>query len=187
MLEQLTELVEGLAALLAAVGLVGHGARNRSTIRQERTFRHVPAHRALSSGKAIDLLPRIVLSETSRAVSRLHVLHCVCSRAEALLTAHRARHVARPVDLHVHVELVLRGERAVTLATLKGRAATVPSTIRATAVPSAATTTAIPVHAALATRQAGALAPLVGAKVGVAEIVTAIAALAAHCCCYCCM
>lgn len=198
MLQQLTELTERLVALLAAVGHVGHRTRSTATVSQKGTLRHVLPHRPLRCGEVINLLPRIVLAKAALAETRLHVLHRIRPGAEALLSAHRARHVARSVDLHVHVQLVLRVEVAIALAALIGHAttaisslvvrvagspvSTVPSTgasvpTTSSVIPPAAT---ISVHTTLATGQAGAFPPLVRAEVGVGEIVTAIAAFAAH-------
>lgn len=195
MLQQLTELTERLVALLAAVGHVGHRTRSTATVSQKGTLRHVLPHRPLRRGKVINLLPRIVLAKAALAETRLHVLHCVRAGAEALLSTHRARHVARSVDLHVHVQLVLRVEVAVALAALIGHA--IPSLVvrivgpavpaiptTAASVPTASSITpfaaTISVHTTLATGQAGAFPPLVRAEAVPVEIVTAIAAFAAH-------
>ena len=129
MLQQLTELTERLVALLAAVGHVGHRTRSTAAVSQKGTLRHVLPHRPLRRGKVINLLPRIVLAKAAPAEARLHVLHRIRPGAEALLSAHRARHVARSVDLHVHVQLVLRVEVAIALAALIGYATTAISSL----------------------------------------------------------
>lgn len=197
MLQQLTELTKRLVALLAAVGHVGHRTRSTAAVSQKGTLRHVLPHRPLRRGKLINLSPRIVLAKAAPAEARLHMLHRIRPGAEALLSAHRARNVARSVDLHVHVQLVLRVEVAIALAALIGHATTAISSLVVRAVgspvpPVSSTTASVPttssiippaaisVHTTLATGQAGAFPPLVRAEVGVGEIVTAIAAFAAH-------
>jgi hypothetical protein len=74
----------------------------------------------LSLRKLIDLLTSKVFgSVTAGAVSRLDVLNSICTTPETLLATNWASDISRPMDLHVHIQLILCIEFTVAFSTLK--------------------------------------------------------------------
>lgn len=108
MLEKLAELTERFGAFWTLVRQSWYGVlRVAAAIRELRHITKVTSHASLLSGKLIDLVSRIVLSMTAATVATFYVLNGVGSRTKAALSADRTSHITRPMDLLVHMKLVL--------------------------------------------------------------------------------
>ena len=110
-LQELTELTKGLVAIGALVGKIWNNsaviAVFTATIREARSITDVAIHGLLAFGKLVNLSASVIFSETARAITRLDVLHSIRARTKSLFATDWTSHVARTVNLKVHVEFIL--------------------------------------------------------------------------------
>jgi hypothetical protein len=174
MLEKLAELTERFGAFWALVRQFWYGVLQvAAAVRELRNITNVTTHASLLRGKLIDLISRVVRSTTAAAVATFYVLNCVGSRTKAAISADRTSHITRPMDLLVHVELVLRTEALIACSTRKRDR-------RDSGIPSAVATPSKAIHTILTTRVAIALQPLVAAERLAALEAVAVSADASH-------
>ena len=166
-LQELTQLPEIAIAFIATVGIVGR-AIVVSTVGQHGPVIQVRPHGRFGLSESVNAVASILLATTSTAVATFYMLHGIGSRSKALLSTNRTRHIARTMDLHVHVQIVLIVKGLVTLATL---------VLILLLLISTATTSSSTVWA---TREAVTLAPLIVAVVVSIVPVVAACAVAAH-------
>jgi hypothetical protein len=169
MLEKLAQLTERFGAFWALVRQCWYGVLQvAAAIRELRHITKVTTHASLLSGKLIDLISCVVLSTTAAAVATFYVLNGVGSGTKAALSADRTSHITRPMDLLVHVKLVLRTEALIACAArIRDRRSAVPAT-------------AIAIHTTLTTRIAITLQPLVAAERLAALEAVAVSADTSH-------
>jgi hypothetical protein len=117
MLEQLAQVAKQDVARLATVRKVWSSVIAISVVFQHWSGDEL-LHLPLGRSKFIDLIPRIVLSSASRAVTTLNVLDSVGTRTESTVSTNRTRNLFWAVHLHVHVEVIFVSEYASTRGTL---------------------------------------------------------------------
>ena len=145
MLQKLTEMTKRLGTTRTIVRIV------RDTIMVASIGEHgcpiqIWAHGRLLLGIPVDLIPGVVSPATSTAIPAFDVLDSVGSRLESNIATNRASYIARTMNLHVHVQLVLARERAIASATFVIRVSrdTIPaSTVAVALVPLVATEAAV--------------------------------------------
>ena len=114
-LKELTEVTEGFDAARAVIGELGNmGLGGMTAIGESGSFVHVGTHGSLALSKLIYLTPCIIFSTTTTAIAAFDVLNCVGPRLESNLMANGTGHIARTMHLHVHLQLILMVELAVT-------------------------------------------------------------------------
>ena len=115
-LHQLTQIAKTLCAFLALVREIGHrfSIGMTSTIRQHRI-----APTRVSLHVIINLPTRIVSAQTSAATPTLDMLNSIRGRSEPHISTYWAAKLARTMDLHVHVQIILIGELTTTFPAYK--------------------------------------------------------------------
>ena len=115
-LHQLTQLSKRFRTLLTLVGEIGH----RSSVGMPSTIRqHGVAPTRVSLHMLINLPTSIVFSQASSTVSTLDMLNSIRGRSEPHISTYWAAKLARTMDLHVHVQVILIGELTTTFPAYK--------------------------------------------------------------------
>jgi len=119
MLQKLAELPKRLGAFRAMIRQIRHAAATVPiSVLKHRCLRHVLSHRPLRIRELINLIPGVVHSKTSPAMTRFYVRDGISARSKANLATNRTGNVSGPMYLHVHIQLVLGTEWAVALMAL---------------------------------------------------------------------
>lgn len=164
-LQKLAQLTEVFVAMWAIVRKIRNPTAVMVTIREHRPVGHKVPHVALSAGKLENLLPGVIASPAAPTVAALDVLDGVCTRTEAGFPADWTRNSAGPVDLRVHIQLVLVIEPSIAHTALKDGSGLM-----------------VVVHARPATTVPVALRPLVPAELAAASPVVALGTVSTHLC-----
>jgi hypothetical protein len=170
-LQELTEIPKRFVARTTLVRILGRTAMVIVTIGKKRRARQVGSHGRLRLGKLVNVFSGIVLPETATAVPAFHMLHRIGTGTKPRVATDRTGHVARTMDLHVHLQRVPARKLAIAFAALKSamdlhvhlqRVRAGKLAVAFAALKSAALAALDTVSAA---RRAFALAPLITAKV----------------------
>jgi hypothetical protein len=96
-----------LRALGASVREIRNAFVKVTAVRELRNVVHVSTHPPFRRREFVDLRACILSAWAATTVPALHMLDRVGSRFESSIATHRTSHVARSVNLHVHVQFIL--------------------------------------------------------------------------------
>eukprot|EP00584_Thalassiosira_punctigera_P003444 CAMPEP_0172527976 /NCGR_PEP_ID=MMETSP1067-20121228/2508_1 /TAXON_ID=265564 ORGANISM="Thalassiosira punctigera, Strain Tpunct2005C2" /NCGR_SAMPLE_ID=MMETSP1067 /ASSEMBLY_ACC=CAM_ASM_000444 /LENGTH=186 /DNA_ID=CAMNT_0013311813 /DNA_START=117 /DNA_END=678 /DNA_ORIENTATION=- len=89
----------------------------------------------VAAAEVVDLLTGIICTAAPSAVSRFHVLHGVGTGSESGVSTNGTGDIAGSMSLHVHVQLILSVELAVTLSAFERRGRGRVDTVRTARIP----------------------------------------------------
>jgi len=103
MLQKLTQMPKLLITLIAMIRIIGSGSITIPSIGQHGRTSHIRLHRPLRSSKLVDIITCIVSSFTTRAISRLYMLHSIGSRTKPTISTNWTGNISRSMYLHMHI------------------------------------------------------------------------------------